>query len=133
MSDSPADQLIQVRMQQAKESLTEAETLYRASLFRGAINRSYYAMFYAVSALAVLRQEPTSKHSRLIAFFDRQFVKPGIFPKELSKSLHLAFQRRQENDYGNVLNVNDDDAQRVYSDARSFVESIEKHLLSLHK
>ena len=130
MSPTPVEQLIQVRLQQAKESLEEAETLYRSALLRGAINRAYYAMFYAVLALTVLRQETTSKHSGVIAFFDKEFVKSGIFSKELSKSLHLAFQRRQENDYGDVFLVNDEDARLALLEASSFVASIEKYLES---
>lgn len=99
MNPAPVEQLVQIRLQQAKESLEEAETLYHATLLRGTINRAYYAMFYAALALAIQRQETTSKHSGVIAFFDREFVKTGIFPRELSKSFHLAFQKRQGNDY----------------------------------
>ena len=40
-------------MEQARESLKEGETLKSHGLFRGTINRAYYAMFYAVMALAV--------------------------------------------------------------------------------
>jgi uncharacterized protein (UPF0332 family) len=89
MIEDQVKKLIQLRLQQARESLLETDALYQVDLWRGTINRAYYAMFYAVLALAVYRQEITSKHSGLITFFDREFVKEGAFPKELSKSLHL--------------------------------------------
>ena len=130
MKDTPAEQLIQFRILQAQESLQEASALFKASLWRGAINRSYYAMFYAVLALAVLRQEITSKHSGAITFFDREFVRPGIFPKEFSKALHLAFQRRQENDYGEVFSVSEEDAAQAIKDAEGFVRGVEGFLQS---
>ena len=130
MKDTPAEQLIQFRILQAQESLQEASALFKASLWRGAINRSYYAMFYAVLALAVLRQEITSKHSGAITFFDREFVRPGIFPKEFSKALHLAFQRRQENDYGEVFSVSEEDAAQAITDAEGFVKGVEGFLQS---
>jgi uncharacterized protein (UPF0332 family) len=132
VSITPIDQLIQIRLEQARESLKEAQTLFQAQLFRGTINRAYYAMFYAILALTVLRQETISKHSGIIAFFDRDFVKTGIFSKELSKSLHLAFQRRQENDYGDVFMASDEDARQALIDANIFVESVEKYFTSLN-
>lgn len=53
MSDDPHDELILYRLQQADESIQEAKTLAQNSLWRGAINRAYYAMFYAALALVV--------------------------------------------------------------------------------
>jgi uncharacterized protein (UPF0332 family) len=121
------EKLVQLRLRQAQESLAEAKTLFDVDLWRGTINRSYYAMFYAVLALAVQRQVITSKHSGLITFFDREFVKPGVFPKELSKAIHLAFQRRQEHDYGDVFAVSQVEAEQAYGEARSFVDAIAQH------
>jgi len=39
-------------------------------------------MFHAVSALALDRQVSYKTHSGLIAFFQRDFVKAGIFPPD---------------------------------------------------
>jgi uncharacterized protein (UPF0332 family) len=44
-------QLARYRLQQAKETLREAEILASEQSWRGAINRAYYAMFYAATAL----------------------------------------------------------------------------------
>lgn len=60
MSDDHLRELTDYRLHQANETLQEADSLYHLSLLRGTINRSYYAMFYAVLALAVLRQKATS-------------------------------------------------------------------------
>ena len=73
--------LIQYRMEQATDTLNEAEILRDASTWRGSVSRAYYAMFYAVLALLATRQLGTSKHSGAIALFDRKFVKEGIFFK----------------------------------------------------
>ena len=131
MNQMPIDQLVGIRLNQAKESLVESQTLLSSGLLRGAINRSYYAMFYAVLALAVLRQQVTSKHSGVVAFFDREFVKTGILSRDLSKAFHLGFQRRQENDYGELFTASEDEANKAVSEAQNFVECIEKYLQSL--
>ncbi len=68
MNKESKDELINHRLIQANESLGEAKTLYESAFWRGAVNRAYYSMFYAVLALAVIRQEIITKHSGLIAF-----------------------------------------------------------------
>ena len=86
-------------MDQAYETLREAEILPGESARRGAINRAYYAMFYALLALLATKQLGTSKHSGALGLFDREFVKTGLFPRELWRSLRLAFNLRQTQDY----------------------------------
>lgn len=132
MSPTPVEQLVQVRLSQSKESLLEAQTLFKAGLYRGTVNRAYYAMFYAVLSLAVLRQEVTSKHSGVITFFDREFIKPGLLARDLSRVLHFAYQRRQENDYASVYTVSEEEAHQAITDAHSFIESIEIYLGNIH-
>jgi uncharacterized protein (UPF0332 family) len=73
-------QAILLRIEQARETLKEADALREHGLWRGVINRSYYAMFYAVLALGVFKQVVLTKHSQAIAFFDKEFVKAGVFP-----------------------------------------------------
>ena len=62
-------------------------------------NRTYYACFYGLLALLVEKEIGTSKHYGVISVFDREFVKAGLFAKEDSKTVHDAFDIRQEYDY----------------------------------
>jgi uncharacterized protein (UPF0332 family) len=133
MTDEHTKELADYRLKQARETLQEAEGLFALSLWRGTINRSYYAMFYAVLALAVLRQQVTSKHSGVLSFFDREFVKTGIFPKELSHSFHRAFESRQANDYGEIFTVSGNDAKQNLEEARKFVLSIDRYIQNIFK
>jgi uncharacterized protein (UPF0332 family) len=79
------EQLIRYRMEQAHETLREAEILLGESALRGAVNRAYYAMFYALLALLATRQIGSSKHAGALALFDRDFVKSGVFSREMSR------------------------------------------------
>jgi uncharacterized protein (UPF0332 family) len=88
-------------------------------------------MFYAVLALGVYRQVVLSKHSQAIAFFDKEFVKTGIFPREFSRSLHLGSEQRQLSDYGDIWAVSKEEAGTVFSESSEFVESIHNYLEKL--
>jgi uncharacterized protein (UPF0332 family) len=123
--------LIGYRLEQASETLREAEILLNESALRGAINRAYYAMFYAVLALLATKRIGTSKHSAIIAAFDREFVKTGVFTRDLSRSLHLAFDRRQTHDYGEMIPIDRQTAEETLAGARAFLLNIETYLRSI--
>ena len=86
--------LVSYRLEQADESLEAARVLLEQDLTRPSLNRSYYAMFYAVLALLTTCKQETSKHSGAISLFDKEFVKTGMFKKEFSRWLHDAFDLR---------------------------------------
>jgi uncharacterized protein (UPF0332 family) len=114
-------------MKQARETLEEAATLFEQDYWRGTINRAYYAMFYAVLALAVSKEVVISKHTHAIAFLDKEFVKKGIFPKEISRTLHVWFDERQTNDYGEIWDIEYTDAESALKEAKLFVKTIEDY------
>lgn len=131
MKTEQLEALLRYRMEQAHDTLREAEILLGESALRGTINRAYYAMFYALLALLATRRLGTSKHSGAISLFDREFVKTGLFPRELSRALHLAFDRRQTHDYGEMVPITRQIAEETLSDAKTFVAALESYLRSI--
>jgi uncharacterized protein (UPF0332 family) len=128
MTDRQLQLLVKYRLSEAQQTLREASLLLDKSGFRGSINRSYYAMFYAVLGLLTTHGLGTSKHSGIISLFDREFVKNGIFSKELSRSLHRAFDERQASDYGEMLEPDQELATDLFEQSQVFVEEIEIYL-----
>ena len=120
--------IIGIRLEKCKEDLQAAQELLRLGFLRAAVNRAYYAMFYAVLALLSVVKKETTKHSGAIALFDRDFVKPGIFKKDFSRWLHDAFDLRQRSDYSAEYLVSIDEAEKTLKNAESFVEEIKKNL-----
>ena len=130
MKDNQLKTLIKYRIDQSKETLNEAEILFKQDSYRGTINRAYYSMFYSVLALLAIKRLGTSKHSGAIGLFDKEFVKSGIFSKQLSKSLHLAFDHRQTHDYGEIIEIDKDTAKTVLEDSKEFIKEVESYLNS---
>lgn len=121
--------LIQYRLEQARETLLDAKTLYDHERRPVSIvNRAYYAMFYATVALLVTVGKSSSKHIGVISFFDSEFVKKNIFPKEMSRKLHEVFEARQEGDYTNPDLIDREKAAEVLQAAQEFLNAIEKKL-----
>jgi len=121
--------LIEYRLTQAKDSIREADVLQQSGMSpRSVMNRLYYSMFYAVLALLQEKKLGTSKHSGVIALFDREYVKTGSFPKEMSRVLHRAFALRQKGDYMEETEVTVKDIEEIRPIAEEFVVGVEKHL-----
>lgn len=122
--------LVEYRLTQALDSIKEADVLNQSGMSRRSVmNRLYYAMFYAVLALLQEKEMGTSKHSGAIALFDREYVKTGTFPKEMSKALHRAFELRQKGDYMEETEVTADDVEEIRSASEQFVECVKEFLL----
>jgi uncharacterized protein (UPF0332 family) len=134
MKDDEILILIQYRIKQAEESLEDAKALLDGGRSpRSIINRSYYAMFYAVLALLQKIGKVPHKHSGAISLFDTEYVLKDLFPKELSKDLHDIFNLRQVSDYQVIDPVTLDDAESALKRAEAFVEAIRKYLMPKDK
>lgn len=120
--------LITYRLEQAADAMQAAETLLKVQLWRDAVSRAYYAAFYTVLALLVLKGLGTSKHSGAIALFDREFVKTGVFSKELSQILHRSFDMRQEADYEELALMDEVEAKKAVSQSHKFVLEVSAYL-----
>jgi uncharacterized protein len=129
ISNSDKEILIRHRMDQARSALKEAALLRENSnTTLGAVNRAYYAMFYAVLALLQKVEKVPRKHSGAIALFDSEFVRKGIFPKELSSYLRQAFASRQSSDYHVIEPTSIDKTDEMIRHACVFVDQIDAYL-----
>jgi len=125
--------LYQYRIQQAEETISDAEKMLKNHLSpRSTINRAYYSMFYAMLALYINEglNLKTSKHSGVISIFDKEFVHTGKIDKKFSKILHRIFIMRQEGDYKELVKISRDDAARSVVDAKEFLSAIKSFIKS---
>ncbi len=115
------DSIVKYRIQEALDSVEEAEILLRESKSRGAMNRIYYAMFYAANALLAFKELSASRHSGVISIFHREFVKPGIFPKEIAKFLDIAFNLRTKGDYRDFVTLEEKEIKDLIEQGKLFI------------
>lgn len=106
--ESSMIQLSQYRLARAKEVYHDSETLLNQKSFASSVNRSYYAIFHALRAVTALDGFDSSKHSGVISYMNREYVKTGVFDKRLSKILDTAFRLREKADYDDFFVVSSD-------------------------
>ena len=110
------------RMSRAREALAEGDHLLTKGSPRGAVNRFYYAAFYAARALLATREVDSSKHSGVISLFQTHFVKSGLISPNNAKALPRSFEKRQDTDYGDFAVVTPEEAQRIRQECCAFLE-----------
>ncbi|WP_446011579.1 HEPN domain-containing protein [Candidatus Electrothrix sp.] len=118
-------------MNKAKELAEEAKLLFENKRYDGCVNRSYYAVFSAVRALLALLGLDSRKHSAVIAYFDRYFVKTGLFAREFSRIVHNSFDVRQASDYQDFYIISADQAKMQLDGCLKFVSEVEQKRLLL--
>lgn len=124
--------MIHYRLSSAREKLTSAKLLLEAGLYKDSIGRSYYAIFSAIRAILAARQVDFSKHAGVIAYFQKEFIKTGIFDKKYSKYLQQAFQIRNSCDYDDFFIVSKQDAEEQYERATEILTMIEEYMKELN-
>lgn len=92
-----------------------------------AVNRAYYAIFYAANALLATKGLERSKHSGVIAAFRQHFVKTGIIEPEFSDFYGQAMDERHNADY-ELSTLSFETASENLAHAERFVQRIEKIL-----
>lgn len=121
--------LVQYRMEQADAALNDAKYLLDGNRSpQSVINRAYYAMFYAALALLQKAGKIPSKHAGVIGLFDTEFVLKGVFPRELSRDFHKAFELRQLSDYRVLQSPSREKAEETWERAARFVRAVREYL-----
>ena len=81
-------------------------------------------MFYAVQATLLSKGLSYSSHKSVISSFGEQFVKTGVFPREMGRQVNLAFQKRQLGDYEAAFVISKEDAETLHEGAVRFVDTV---------
>ena len=128
-ADEKKIELAKYRIKQAEESLEEARFLLSGrKSTRSIINRAYYAMFYSVLALLVHESYSSSKHSGVISYFNKRFIKEGVFPEGIGRAINKAFELRQRGDCREYCDLSYDQVTPIIEEAELFITTVKRHL-----
>lgn len=109
------------RFSRAREAFAEGDDLLTKGRLMGAVNRFYYAAFYAARSLRALKEIDSSKHSGVISLFQTHFVKTGLISTDRAKALPRSFEKRQKSDYGDFATVAPEEADAVQKEVSAFI------------
>jgi len=87
-------------------------------------SRSYYAAFYAVSALFSLQEKSFRRHSALEAAVHRDLVNTGRWSKDMGADYSWLVRLRYTGDYGGEEHVTFEDANEAAGKALRILKTV---------
>ncbi len=121
-------ELIKYRSERAFTTAAEAKTALENGHLFNAENRIYYAVFYIVSALALIDDFSTSKHKQLLGWFNKSYIKSGEIPIKYGKIYHNAFTQRQESDYDDFIELDKEEVIQDFEDMLEFLNYLNDYI-----
>lgn len=128
MNEFQPEDFIRYRLERADETLLEVDSHLSNGFWNTAINRMYYACFYAVSALLVKNNVEVNSHAGVRQQFGQHYVKPGIIDRDLGKHFTELFEKRNRGDYNDFIDYNENEARELLPKTIELVQQIKSLL-----
>jgi uncharacterized protein (UPF0332 family) len=124
MTEYKPEDYVKYRFGRAMETIEEVETHIDNKFWNTAINRLYFACFYAVGALLVQHKIEASTHTGIRQKFGEHFVRTGKVERELAKHYTELFEKRHKGDYNDFYDYDEDTVLKLYPKSKEFIDRI---------
>ena len=128
LTQEERNQLVIYRMQRAKETLAKADNLIKDNFFNAAINRLYYACYYAVIALLIKHNISAQTHQGVKQMFSLHFIVNNKIDKQQAVFYGRLFNDRISGDYDDFVQYNYEMITVVRPQAEKFIAAIEAEI-----
>lgn len=122
--------LMLYRLENAKSDLKSAKILFAAEEYKAANNRAYYAIFHSINAVHALSGAAYKRHKDAIGNFNKDYVKTGIFPREIGRKIGEAEEIRHASDYDDFYIASKEESERQIAVAEEFIFLVEKYCMT---
>jgi len=128
ITDKEREALIDYRLKQAVESIDLAKFLVSSDKLVVAVNRIYYGMYYALTALALKHAFETSKHTQLIGWFNKEFIFSKKVDSKYGKILKDGYNNRTKGDYEAFILFSTNEVELMLTEMVDFIDEIKSLL-----
>ena len=124
MTNEERKDIITYRIENAKTTLVEVKSHIENGFYNTAVNRMYYACFYAVSALLIANKIQVKSHEGVRQQLGLHFVLTGKISQEQGKFYSLLYSKRTAGDYEDFLTHDKDTVDLLYPRSVEFISQI---------
>jgi len=128
LDDQSRAELVKYRISRAEETIQEAMLLTNEGYYNAAINRLYYACFYAVQALLVKNGISSASHAGVKTMLSLNFVSKGLLDVEYGKTFSRLFEIRHSGDYDDFAYCDQSMTDEYTPKAVDFINQIKELL-----
>jgi uncharacterized protein (UPF0332 family) len=116
---------ITYRIERAWKTFSDAKSLVETQSWNSAVNRLYYACFYAVLALFAKYNINSHTHTGVKTQFSLNFIKTAKLGKHFGILYTDLFDFRQKGDYGDFFDFEEKNVMDLIPRVEQFIREIE--------
>ena len=121
--------VVRHRLNVAREDLYTAHLTFKAGKYRAANNRAYYSIFHTICAVLAKEGIAFKRHKDTLSYFNKNYVQPEIFPRELGRKIVKAEEIRHSSDYDTFYIASKEITAQQIETAIKLLELAEQYLL----
>ena len=116
--------LVRYRMESAENTLAEVRVHRENGFYNTAVNRLYYACYYAATAILIANGIEVKSHDGVRMNLGKHIVQEGILPPELGRYFSRLFSKRSTGDYDDFFNHTRETLDELMPNAKLFIQVI---------
>lgn len=124
LTDEQRINIVRYRMESAESTLAEVETHRANGFYNTAVNRLYYACYYAATAILIANGIEVKSHDGVRMNLGKYIVQEGILSSELGRYFSRLFSKRSTGDYDDFFNHSQETVDELMPDAKLFIQTI---------
>ncbi len=126
LDDDSRKALVDYRLERAYKTMDEAALLEEKEYYNAAVNRLYYACFYATEALLLKNKIEAKSHAGVKSMLGLHFVSKGLIPVSIGKTLSTLYEKRQSGDYDDFIYCDKEMTDELTVQAQTFIDCLAK-------
>ena len=120
-----SDTFFSERIERAYLTLKEARYMRKGDFFNAAINRLYYACFYAATGLLIARGIDAGTHNGVKTMLSFHFVRTNLLSLEHGSTYSNLFDKRHSGDYEDFAYCDAALVDYLLPRAEAFIKAVE--------
>lgn len=124
LDDESRKALVDYRLERAYATMQEAAVMTEKEFYNAAVNRLYYACYYATEALLLKHKIEAKSHAGIKAMLGLHFVSKGLVPISIGKILSTLYEKRQSGDYDDFIYCDKEMTDDLTIQAQTFIDYI---------
>lgn len=120
--------LAKYRLEKANEMLQDADTLFINNAYKSCNNRTYYSILHAMRAVLALTSVDFTRHSGVIQYFQKEYIKTKVFDRNCSNIIMSASKIRNASDYDDFYIASIEESQKQLENAHIFYDVVKDYI-----
>ena len=124
LTDEQRCDIVKYRMENARKMLAEVESHRENGFYNTAVNRMYYACYYAATAMLISLGVEVKSHDGVRLNLGKYVVMKGRLLPELGRFYSRLFSKRSTGDYDDFINHTLETVDDLLPQAKEFIDTL---------